>query len=283
MTGRGGTPDADTDHGDPPAGDASAGDALPPAGDRRLDYGEVWTYESIVTALPGANLSPAFAVALQIALFEAGVLLFAQAYGLWDAALAGTAAVFVAAVGSYLMLRIAEGNRTLDAPDRYRRLLFGSSVEVVLAVLAFCAFVTYLFVFEPRHVGDPLPATTWFPVPLPDASTTLLADLFGPEPPVPAVFLCLLVLWDLCYRIGTSWWTAVVSLYSELRLPLSPEAAAEFRRLDYLNVAFATTQLVLVPFVSDRPALVVAVCGHVVAVAAVSASAVALSFYRRRE
>lgn len=41
--------------------------------------------------------------------------------------------------------------------------------------------------------------------------------LFGPEPPVVVVYLTLLVLWDLCYRIGTSWWAVVVGLWEAIR------------------------------------------------------------------
>ncbi|WP_049947561.1 DUF7530 family protein [Candidatus Halobonum tyrrellensis] len=240
----------------------------------------MWVYESIVRALPGANLSPTAAITLQLALFEVGVLLFAWGYGLWNAAAAGTAAVFVAAVGSYLLLRLGDSNRTLDAPTTYTRLLFGSSIEVVLAVLAFIALVTHLFVYDPQHVGETLPMAQWAPIPIPRSETPLVTALFGPEPPVPVVFLSLLVLWDVCYRIGVSWWIAVVSLYGELRLPLPPESGDEFRRIDYLNVAFALAQLVLVPFIRDRPALLLAVCGHVLAVFVVSGAAVAISYRR---
>ena len=262
--------------------DASGGGTGGEADGSLLEFGDVWVYESIVRALPGANLSPAAAITLQLALFEVGVLLFAEAYGLWNAAAAGTAAVFVAAVGSYLLLRLGSSNRTLDAPTTYTRLLFGSSIEVVLSVLAFIALVTHLFVFDPRHVGDTLPVVRWLPISIPRSETAILTALFGPEPPVPAVFLALLVLWDVCYRIGASWWIAVVSLYGELRLPLSPEAGAQYRRIDYLNAAFALAQLVLVPFIHDRPALLFAVCGHVVAVLGVSGVAVALSLRRER-
>ena len=262
-----------------PASDPTADDV--PDGPTR-EFGDVWVYESIVSALPGADLSPAAAIALQLAVFEAGVLLFAQAYGLWGTAAAGTAAVFVAAVGSYLLLRLGHSNRTLDAPPTYGRLLFGSSVDVVLSVLAFVALVTHLFVFDPRHVGETLPIARWLPIALPRSETPIVTALFGPEPPVPAVFLALLVLWDVCYRIGASWWLAVVSLYSELRLSIPPEMGDRYRRIDYLNVAFALAQLAFVPFIFDRPALLVAVCGHVVAVIVVSAIAVSISLRRER-
>jgi len=223
------------------------------------DYGETWAYESIVGGLPGIDLTDAETLGLQVLLFEIGLLCLAWWYDLWEAALAGSVAVAVAGVGSYAMLRIARGTRELPVPRAYTRLLFGSSIEVVLAVLAFIALITHLFVFEPAR-----------------SETPLLTELFGPDPPVPAVYLTLLVLWDLCYRIGTSWWTAVVDLWSAWRLEFPPSARAEFRRLSGMNVGFGLVQLALLPFLLDAPTLLVAVAGHVVAVVAVAGVAALL-------
>ncbi|WP_277555733.1 DUF7530 family protein [Halobaculum limi] len=245
-------------------------------------FGEAWVYESIVGALPGVRLSETAAIALQLLIFETGLLLLAWAYDLWNAVPAGTAAVGVAAVGSYLMLKLGESNRTLDVSETYYRLLFGSSIEVVLAVLAFIAVVTHLFVTDPATVGGPAPAAQLLPFPVAVAEEPLVTDLFGASPPTPVVFFALLVLWDLCYRIGTSWWTAVVSLYRELRLTVGPGTALRFRRLDALNVVFAFAQLALVPFITDRPVLLVAMLGHVVAVTVVSGAAIALSLAAER-
>ncbi|MFB6175632.1 MAG: hypothetical protein ABEI99_00535 [Halobaculum sp.] len=237
-------------------------------------------YESIVSALPGASLSGPAAITLQIAVFVGAMLVVAAAYDLWNAVVPGTAAVLVAAVGSYLMLRLGETNRTLGAPPRYYRLLFGSSIEVVLAVLAFVALVTHLFVYEPRFVGQASPLLALLPITVDTATIPLVTEVLGDEPPIVAVYLTLLVLWDLCYRIGTSWWAAVVSLYRELRVPYSGTAAGTFRRLDLLNVGFAVTQAALLPFIADRPVLLLAVAGHIVAVTVVSSAALLLSLRR---
>jgi hypothetical protein len=220
----------------------------------RPQYGETWVYESIVGALPGVDLSESQAVALQLALFEVAVLVFGWYYGLPEAALAGTAAVAVAAVGSVAMLRFSRATRAVSLPDAYRRLLFGSNVEVVLSVLAFVALVTHVFVFDP----------------------SLFAGLFGADPPVVVVYLTLLVLWDLCYRIGTSWWAAVVSLWRSLRYRFDDRSASRLRRADAINVAFAATQLALLPFLADQPVLRLAVGGHVVAVGLVAGAAILL-------
>jgi hypothetical protein len=222
----------------------------------RPQYGDAWVYESLVGALPGVRLSPWQAIALQVGLFEAALVVVAGVYGLWAALLPATVAVVVAAVGSLVMLTFARWTRAATPPSTYRRLLFGSSIEVVLAVLAFVALVTHLFVFDPRT-----------------ASPTLVETLFGPDPPVVAVYLMLLVLWDLCYRIGTSWWAAVVGLWRARRYEFDPETAAALRRTDLLNVAFGLTQLGLLPFLGSQPVLAVAVGGHVVAVTLVSATA----------
>jgi hypothetical protein len=242
-------------------------------------FGDAWVYESIVTALPGANLAGGPAIALQLGVFTAAILIVAAAYGVWSAVVPGMAAVVVAAVGSYLMLQFGDASRTAAAPPRYYRLLYGSSIEVVLAVLAFIALLTHLFVYEPQFVGEPSPLAVLLPPGVVAADEPLVEVLFGEEPPVAAVYLTMLVLWDLCYRIGTSWWAAVVSLYREIRLVRGAGAAATFRRLDVLNVGFAATQVVMLPFLLDRPVLLVAVAGHIVAVAVVSGAALTLSLY----
>ncbi len=223
-------------------------------------YGETWVYEGIVGGIPGLELSNAQAVAIQFGLFQLGVLVLAAVYDLWAAVPAGTAAVVVAAVGSIAMHRLGTENRAIDAPESYYRMLFGSSIEVVLSVLAFIALVTYLFVFNP-----------------PGTDSSLFDSLFGAEPPLLVVYLALLVCWDLCYRIGTSWWVAVVSLWRALRVQSTPAAADRFVRLDVENVGFAMVQLLLVPFVLEQPLLLFAVTGHVVAVLVVSIAATALT------
>jgi hypothetical protein len=225
----------------------------------RVEYGETWVYESIVGALPGVDLTDWQAVAVQFLLFEGGILLLAWVYDLWAAAVAGTVAVVVAAVGSVAMLWLGATTRRLPLPTSYRRVLFGSSIEVVLGLLAFIALVTHLFVFDPQN-----------------ARTPLVETLFGPDPPILVVYLTLLVLWDLCYRIGTSWWTAVVGLWRSVRFRFDPETAGTLRRLDGVNALFGATQAALLPFVLDQPVLLVAVGGHVGAVTVVSAAALAL-------
>lgn len=222
------------------------------------EYGETWVYESIVGALPGVDIGESGAIALQIAIFEVAVLVLAWVYDLWAAAIAGTIAVLVAAAGSVAMLRMGEWIRSTATPGPYRRLLFGSSIEVVLAVLAFVALVTHLFVFDPQQ-----------------SETPLLTTLFGPEPPNVVVYLTLLILWDLCYRIGTSWWVAVVGLWGSINYRFSGITAQTIRRVSLLNIGFGVAQLVLVPFLIDQPVLLIAVGGHVVAVTVVSVVTVA--------
>jgi hypothetical protein len=219
-------------------------------------YGETWVYESIVGALPGASLSGWAAIALQIVIFQASLFVLAWVYDLWAVVPAGTAAIGVAAAGSGLMLRFSVATRRLDLPATYQRFLFSSGIEVVLGVLAFVALVTHLFVFDPRSEGP-----------------ALLTVLFGPEPPVIVVYLMLLVLWDLCYRIGTSWWAAVVAAWRSYRYTFDAETAAALRRTDANNIAFGLIQVALLPFLVEQPVLFAAVTGHVVAVTVVSAVA----------
>ncbi|GAB7009817.1 DUF7530 family protein [Halorubrum trueperi] len=222
------------------------------------NYGETWVYESLVGGIPGIRISRALAVAIQFALFEIGVVALGWYYGLWDAVLAGTVAVAVAAAGSVEMHRLGAINRNLSTPPEHKRLLFGSSVEIVLSVLAFIALVTYLISWD----------------------GALLDRLFGPSPPLSVVYLTLLILWDLTYRIGTSWWSAVVALWRAVHVDLPETEAARARRLDAENVAFSGLQLALVPFLLADPVLLGAIVGHVLAVAAVCTAAITIS--RRR-
>jgi hypothetical protein len=228
------------------------------------EYGETWVYESIVGALPGIDLSRPVAVGIQLAFFEVAVLALAWYYDLGAAAVAGTVAVLVAAVGSVEMLRIASLARSAAVPESYRRLLFGSSVEVVLAVLAYIALVTHLFVFDPRQSGTPL-----------------IESLFGPEPPVVVVYLTLLVLWDVCYRIGTGWWASVVALWRSARFRFDAGTVRTLRRADVETMGFGLVQLLFVPFLLDHPVLLVALVGHVLAVTAVTGLSIVL--LHRRE
>jgi len=72
--------------------------------------------------------------------------------------------------------------KTPHAPTAHRQLFVGSSIEVVLAVLADAALLTAVLAADP--------------------DSELLSGVVGSSPPVAVVVLALLVLWDLWYRIG---------------------------------------------------------------------------------
>nr|WP_223301660.1 hypothetical protein [Haladaptatus sp. R4] len=114
-----------------------------------------WAYESSADGIPGVTFPDWLALTIQFVLFEGLMLLLAWRYDLWHAVPAGTAAIVVATAGSALMLLIGRRVRDLTIPMVYRKLLFGSSIEVVLGVLAYVALVTYLLVYTPR-TGAPL-------------------------------------------------------------------------------------------------------------------------------
>jgi hypothetical protein len=223
------------------------------------EYGETWVYESIIGALPGIKISPGIALAIQLVTFEVAILVLAWYYQLWTAAIAGTIAVLVATVGSAEMLRIARVTRGEDVPDAYRRLLFSSNVEVVLSVLAYIALVTHLFVWDPRTATDPL-----------------VTQLFGAEPPILVVYLTLLILWDVCYRIGTGWWASITALWRSVRFSFDGQTRRTLQRADAEALGFGLLQLAFVPFLLDQLVLLAAVVGHVVAVSAVTGSAIVM-------
>jgi hypothetical protein len=229
------------------------------------EYGETWTYESIIGALPGIHLSERAALAVQFLAFQTGVLALGWYYGLESGAVAGTVAVFLATAGSFEMLRISKLVRRADPPEAYRRLAFGSSIEVVLGVLAFIALVTYLFVVDPR------------------SGTSLVSELLGEEPPALPAYLTLLVLWDVCYRIGTGWWASVAAFWRSTRFRFAPDRARLLARADLETMGFGLLQLLLVPFLLDHPVLLFAVVGHVVAVVTVTGLSLAVLYARTEE
>jgi uncharacterized membrane protein len=239
-----------------PTDDPTARKSEPQAASK---YGETWVYESIIGALPGISISPGIALAIQFVTFEVAILVLAWYYTLWTAAIAGTIAVVIATVGSAEMLRIARVTRGEEVPDAYRRLLFSSNVEVVLAVLAYIALITHLFVWDPRTATEPL-----------------VTRLFGTEPPILVVYLTLLILWDVCYRIGTGWWAAITALWRSARFRFDGETRRALQRGDAEALGFGVLQLAFVPFLLDQPVLLAAVVGHVIAVSAVTGLAIAL-------
>jgi len=222
------------------------------------EYGDTWVYESIVGAVPLLELPDRVAVAVQLVGFEGAVLVLSWLYGLPGVALVGTVAVVVATGGSVTMRRMGDRVRAADVPEAYPRALFGSSIEVVLGVLSFVALVTYVFVVDPRD------------------GTALLTDLAGEDPPVAVVYVGLLLAWDVCYRIGTSWWASVVGAWRSWRYDFGADTAAALGRVDRLNVGFALLQLALVPLLVGHPVLLVAVVGHVAAVLLVTGLSLAL-------
>jgi hypothetical protein len=218
-------------------------------------FGDTWVYESLVGGIPGLRLTTSRAIGLQFVLFEALVLGLAAVYGLSRSAVAaGTVAVVVAAAGSVAMLYIGGATRAAGLPDTHRRLLFGSSVEVLLSVLSFVGVVTYVLV---------------------GGAASVVATVGG-RPPAPVVAVALLLCWDLCYRGSTAWWTALVSLRRSLRHRVTPETARRCRRIDAATVAFGLLELALVPVVAGDALLVGVVVGHAVAVTVVSTAAALL-------
>lgn len=218
-----------------------------------------WTYESIVSAVPGLQVRPLVAVALQFLGFELAVVGLALAYGLSGAAvLAGTVAVGVAAAGSAAMLFVGRTLRRPAVPARYRRLVLDTGVDVVLGLVAYASLLTYLFALEPA------------------GGTDVLARLATGALPVPVTFLALIVLWDVCYRIGTAWWAALCALWRSARLPIDPGVAGSLRRADLVTMAFGLLQGALLAVVGGHPLLQLAVAGHVAAVVVVTTLAVAL-------
>jgi hypothetical protein len=96
------------------------------------------------------------------------------------------------------------------------------------------------------------------------------------------VYLMLLILWDICYRIGTGWWASVTGLWRSFRFRFDPDTARVFQRADIETWGFGVLQLVLVPFVLDQRVLLAALLAHVTAVTVVTGVSVTLLQIRSR-
>lgn len=223
--------------------------------DETTKYGETWVFESIVGAIPGIALADRTTLVLQFLVFEALVVIVAGVFDRWQAVLPGTAAIVVATAGSAVMLDIGHRVRAADVPETYKRLLFATSLEVVLGVVGFAAILTVLFVYQPRY------------------GPTLLEVFLGPKIPLVAAFLFFMVLWDIAYRIGTAWWIAVLALWRAFAVEVDAALAADFRAIDHRTAAFGLVQLTLLPFLWEYRLLAAGLLGHVLAVLLVVAGA----------
>lgn len=232
---------------------------------QRPDRSGSWAYVSLVTVLPGLSLDPLLALGVQFVVFEAGAIGLAAWYGLWQALPIATAAIALSTLGSAMMVSLSDRINALEPPEPYRRILFDSSVDVVMGVVAFIALATYLLV-DARGPG-----------------MELFERVLGVSLPALAVYFTLLVAWDLAYRIGTSWWVSVTGLWRSVAFGdrFDGAAAAGYVRTDLLTMGFAGLQLVLVPLLWPDVFLVVVVLGHVGAVFVVSGLAIAIQRLRR--
>lgn len=232
---------------------------------QRPDRSGSWAYVSLVTVLPGLSLDPLLALGVQFVVFEAGAIGLAAWYGLWQALPIATAAIALSTLGSAMMVSLSDRINALEPPEPYRRILFDSSVDVVMGVVAFIALATYLLV-DARGPG-----------------MELFERVLGVSLPALAVYFALLVAWDLAYRIGTSWWVSVTGLWRAVAFGdrFDGAAAAGYVRTDLLTMGFAGLQLVLVPLFWPDVFLVVVVLGHVGAVFVVSGLAIAIQRLRR--
>lgn len=231
---------------------------------RGVDASESWTYETIVTSIPGVGVSNTVGYAVQLFGFAAAVVVLWLAYGLPTRVLwIGLTVVAVATLGSGEMIYISDVVRSADASERYRRLLFNSQIELVMGLVAFFIFVVYLFVVNPRADGG------------------LLEYLLGDRPPALVVFTMLVLVWDVCYRIGTAWWAAVCGLWRAIVETPTAATRRPYRWLDLVILLFSVSQLVLLWVVSGDRFLTAVLVGHVGAVTVVTALVVGIERWKR--
>lgn len=219
-----------------------------------------WAYVSLASLVPGRSYDPAVALTGQFLGFTAVAVGLAAWYGRWELLPLATAAIAVSTAGSGLMVALDARVRALDPPPAYRRLLFDASLDVVMGLVAFIAFLTYLLL----EASGPAPG--------------FLGARLGEPLPALAVAFTLVVAWDLSYRIGTAWWAGLTGLWRTVAFgrELDRPARAGYVRTELLVAGFAALQLLLVPFLWPDRLLALLVLGHVAAVLAVSALSIGL-------
>lgn len=219
-----------------------------------------WAYVSLVSAVPGLSTDNRSAVTVQFGLFEGTAIILAAIYDLWQLLPFATTAIVISTLGSYLMVSLSDRIQSLNPPEAYRRILFDSSIDILMGLVAFITLLTYLFIdtLGPR--------------------SGLLEQLFGVSPPAPVVFFALFVAWDLTYRIGIVWWTSITGIWRTItyRTQETDSAHNDYLRADLYTIVFAGLQLLLVPFLWSDQLLVLFLLGHVLAVVVVSGLAIAL-------
>ena len=231
-----------------------------------VDASESWTYETIVNSIPGVRVSNTVGYAVQLLGFAAAVVVLWLAYGLPTRTLwTGLAVVAVATLGSGEMIYISDVVRSTGASERYRRLLFNSGIELVMGLVAFFVFVVYLFVVNPRSGGG------------------LLEYILGDRPPALVVFMMLVLVWDVCYRIGTAWWAAVCGLWRAVMETPLVATRRPYRRLDIVILLFSVSQLLLLWVIDGDRFLTTVLVGHVGAVVVVTALVVGIERWKRAQ
>lgn len=223
-----------------------------------------WAYLSLAALVPRRFDDPTTALVAQFVGFAGVALGLAAWFDRWELLPLAAVAILVSTTGSALMVALNARIRELDPPTAYRRLLFEAPLDVVMGLVAFIAFLTYLLVGA--HESSP----------------GSLAARLGEPLPALAVGFSLVLAWDVCYRIGTAWWASVTGLWRTVvfRRGLDRSTRSAYVRTELLIAGFAGLQLLLVPFLwADRP-LAVLVLGHVGAVVIVTTVSITLLLAR---
>lgn len=223
-----------------------------------------WAYVSLVSAVPGLSPDNRSAITVQFAVFEGTALILAAIYDLWELLPLATTAIIISTLGSYLMVDLSDRIHSLNPSKTYRRLLFDSSLDILMGLVAFITLLTYLII----DVSSP--------------GNGLLERLVGDPLPPSVVFFALFVAWDLTYRIGIGWWTSITGLWRTiiLRTASTDQPINRYTRADLITILFAGLQLLLIPFLWSDRVLTFLILGHVLAVVVVSSLAIGLQIHQ---
>lgn len=210
-----------------------------------------WVHEIILENIPPFSWLPrGYNVALQMFLMEIVGASIAISLSLpYHSILFGSLAILVISLWSFLIYHIGLTIHQLEPPsaplereviEQYQKSLFSRrhyELHLAVSVLAFLLF--YLSFFKQSLVSY------W------------LGGNFSPA----LLFLVVLILWDISYRIGVGLWSAILAFkrsisllrVSKMRTKMRYTAYRELKtlkRMDFINLVFGLVTLLLYPLFS---------------------------------
>ncbi|MFQ6061700.1 MAG: pyridoxamine 5'-phosphate oxidase family protein [Methanosarcinales archaeon] len=229
-----------------------------------------WVYEEIVSRIPPFSLlSYKSSILLQLLLLLFIGLFIGYIYHLDSIVLLyGSIGIFVAVLWSLLILQLGPTLRKFRAPlnqkenallEQYKKILFHKNhYEMIPGIIIFVLLMLYLYVFHQYF-----------------SRRSMMESWFGEHPSPILLIFVMILLWDICYRMGLGIWTTTLSMWRSLNLKKMAEKRTELehtpytelkhlKKLDINNMFFGIISLLLLPIIQDDYLLVLSILAFVI-------------------